>query len=124
VEISSGTDPIRFRSDANGLRQVLLNVVLNALEATPEGKAVAVRARLEDSSQTLVTEVDDTGPGIGTKDPEELFEPFFTTRTKGTGLGLSISRQIVESLGGTIRLSNAPSGGARCTMRIPRATSR
>jgi two-component system sensor histidine kinase HydH len=119
VEIIGSGGPIRIRSDANGLRQVLLNVVLNALEVTPEGKSVVIRARLQDNPQALVTDVEDAGPGIGVKDPEELFEPFFTTRTKGTGLGLSISRQIVESLGGTIMLSNAPSGGARCTIRIP-----
>jgi signal transduction histidine kinase len=124
VEIITDARPARFCSDANGLRQVLLNVVLNALEVTPEGKTVMIAFRLEDNSRVLVTEVEDAGPGIGTKNAEEFFEPFFTTRAKGTGLGLSISRQIVDSLGGTIELANAPSGGARCTIRVPRGPNR
>jgi signal transduction histidine kinase len=67
----------------------------------------------------LIAEIDDSGPGLGSRNPEELFQPFATTKAKGTGLGLPISRQIVERLGGTLDLSSRPEGGARCTLRLP-----
>ncbi len=106
-------------SDENGLRQVLLNVLLNAIDSTPAEGRIMVRVHREDKTQTLVTEVEDSGQGLGGRDPEELFQPFATTKTKGTGLGLSISRQIIERLGGTIGLAERNEGGARCTIRLP-----
>jgi signal transduction histidine kinase len=106
-------------SDENGLRQVLLNILLNAIDSTPRGGCILIRARRDDKTHRLSTEIEDSGPGLGGRDPQELFQPFVTTKTKGTGLGLSISRQIVERLGGTIDLADRPDGGARCTIRLP-----
>ncbi len=101
------------------MRQVLLNVLLNALDFTPQGGRVSIAVRAESSPKMVVVEVDDSGPGIGGRDPEELFEPFVTTKVQGTGLGLAVSKQIVEGLGGTIKLANLPAGGARCTISLP-----
>jgi two-component system C4-dicarboxylate transport sensor histidine kinase DctB len=78
-----------------------------------------LRARGDDKADVLIVEIDDSGPGLGDRDPEDLFQPFATTKTKGTGLGLSISRQIAERLGGTLNLANRPEGGARCTLKLP-----
>jgi signal transduction histidine kinase len=111
--------PILIESDENGLRQVMLNIFLNALEATPQGHSVAVRVTKQEGSRELRLEVDDSGPGLGTRNPEELFQPFATSKIQGTGLGLAVSRQIVEALGGTLTLANRPGGGARCTLRLP-----
>jgi two-component system sensor histidine kinase HydH len=119
LRIITEGESLRIRSDEGGLRQVLLNVVLNALDFTPAGGTVTIRARREGGVRALVTEISDQGPGLGTRNPEELFEPFVTTKVKGTGLGLAISRQITESLGGTIALSASPEGGALCIVRIP-----
>ena len=119
LETESSPEELVIHSDENGLRQVLLNVLLNAMDATrPEG-AITVRIRHDEKADSLTIEVDDSGPGLGDRDPEELFQPFATTKTKGTGLGLPISRRIAERLGGSLQLAGRPEGGARCTLRLP-----
>lgn len=106
--------------DENGLRQVLLNIIINAIEVTPNGKNVNVNTTVHEKTKEVVIEVTDEEEGIGDRNPEELFEPFMTTKLKGTGLGLSISRQILERLDGTIRLRNKPDGvGAKCVINLP-----
>lgn len=119
LEMESGAASLAMDSDENALRQVLLNILLNAMDATPAKGTVTVRTRLDPRDPWVITEVDDTGPGLLGRDPEELFQPFSTTKTQGTGLGLPISRRIVERLGGSLSLSDRPGGGARCTMRLP-----
>ncbi len=110
-------------SDESGLQQVLLNVLLNAIDSTPADGRIIIRAWQDDRTRLLIAEIEDSGTGLGGRDPEELFHPFATTKTKGTGLGLSISRQIVERLGGTMDLADRPDGGARCTIRLPLQSS-
>jgi signal transduction histidine kinase len=114
------TDAV-LRADPDGLRQVLLNLFLNALEAAPEGSEVGLAVTALGRDRYLV-EVFDEGPGIGDKNPEELFQPFVTTKTRGTGLGLPVSRQIVERLGGTIELHNRDPKGAVCRVTLPAQT--
>jgi signal transduction histidine kinase len=119
LDIESSLEELILHSDESGLRQILLNVLLNAMDATqPEG-AITVRVRHDEKADTLIVEVDDSGPGFGDRDPEDLFQPFATTKTKGTGLGLPISRRIAERLGGSMQLAGRPEGGARCTFRLP-----
>ncbi|MBN2321326.1 MAG: hypothetical protein JXR49_19760 [Acidobacteria bacterium] len=115
---------IALRSDAGGIRQVLLNVLMNALDATPAGGTVTLRI-LQDKGDGFITiEVDDTGSGLGGRDAEDLFEPFVTTGTRGTGLGLTISRKVIESLKGTLTLTDNPQGGMRCTIQLPTGNER
>ena len=111
--------PMLLRSDPAGVRQVLLNVCINAIDASPPGSAVVLRIIRSEDNGFIAFQVDDAGQGFGCRNPEEFFVPFVTTKARGTGLGLAISRQIVEKLGGTIRLENNPRGGARCTVRLP-----
>ncbi len=118
IRVTAGDGSMTLRSDEAGLRQVLLNVLLNAIEVTPQGKVIFVNNR-EVRAGDLVVEVDDAGPGLGDKNPEEFFEPFVTTKAQGTGLGLPVSRLIVKRLGGSIDLQNLPHGGARCSIRLP-----
>jgi signal transduction histidine kinase len=119
LEIEPGPGAPVVYSDESGLRQVLLNVLLNAIDSTPAEGIITFRMRRDDKARMLIAEIDDSGPGFGGRNPEELFQPFATTKAKGTGLGLPISRQIVERLGGTLDLSSRPEGGARCTLRLP-----
>jgi signal transduction histidine kinase len=114
----SGDVSLWIRSDADGVRQVLLNVLLNALQASEGGARVRVALRAVRGGKVEIV-VDDDGPGLPGGDPEELFSPFSTTKTRGSGLGLAVSRQIVEQLGGTIALQDGPEGGARCIIVLP-----
>lgn len=119
LEIVSSHDSLTVRSDESALRQILLNVVLNALEATPEGGNLTVKVGLDGGARKLQVEVEDSGPGLGGRDPEEFFEPFVTTKAKGTGLGLPVSRRLAATLGGTLTLGERAEGGARCTLTVP-----
>ena len=119
LEMESSPEELILHSDESGFRQILLNVMLNAMDATGPGGAINVRVWHDEKADALIVEVDDSGPGLGDRDPEELFQPFATTKTKGTGLGLPISRQIAERLGGSLQLAGRPEGGARCTLRLP-----
>jgi C4-dicarboxylate-specific signal transduction histidine kinase len=99
----------RVRADRVQLEQVILNLVMNAIDATREleshSKTIVVRSRREGPNEVLVS-VEDNGAGIGPEFAEKIFDPFFTTKPQGIGMGLSISRSIVESHQG--RLWSAP----------------
>jgi signal transduction histidine kinase len=119
LQFAPESTPLVMRSDAAGLRQILLNVLMNALDATPEKGRVKVTARYGEGRKLVIIQVDDSGPGLGPGGPEELFRPFVTTKTRGTGLGLAISKQVTERLGGTLTLENLPQAGARCSITLP-----
>jgi signal transduction histidine kinase len=102
----------------HGLRQVLYNLLLNALQATRFEGAIDVSFDSDETAARIA--VSDNGPGIPADIMETLFEPFITTRNEGTGLGLAIVRQIVEQHGGTIKAENAPEGGACFEIVLPR----
>jgi two-component system, NtrC family, sensor histidine kinase HydH len=121
MRISANPCPLILRSDPAGLRQVLLNVLINAIEATPQGKTVTLTTTLDESHKSIVIRIDDSGNGLGGRNPDELAQPFFTTKIQGTGLGLAISKQIIESLGGSLNLENLSGGGARCSITLPLA---
>jgi signal transduction histidine kinase len=112
-----GISPVR--SDPGGLRQVLLNVVINALDASNPGGVVVLRAVREGGPGLLIFQIDDSGTGLGEVDPSELLQPFVTTKARGTGLGLAVSRQIVENLGGSLSLARRSQGGVRCSIQLP-----
>lgn len=101
------------------LRQVLINLALNALDATPAGGRVLLSAG-EDAGRVWIT-VDDTGPGIPQELRDRIFEPFFTTKAEGSGLGLSIVHAIVTQHEGTLEIGDAPTGGARFILRLPKS---
>ncbi|WP_224360982.1 sensor histidine kinase [Hyalangium versicolor] len=109
----------RVPGEEERLRQVLINLALNALEATPAGGEVRISAG-EDGQSVWVT-VDDTGPGVPSEVRDRIFEPFFTTKAQGSGLGLSIVHSIVTQHGGTLEVGDAPGGGARFFLRLPKA---
>ncbi len=104
--------------DEGQLHQVVLNLVTNALQAVDDGESIAVVTRVEDGRGII--EVRDVGQGIPVGDRDRIFEPFFTGREDGTGLGLFVSYGIVERHGGRIAADDAPGGGARLTVSLPR----
>ena len=104
--------------DRDHLRQILLNLLANALHATKAGGRVTLRARAEADSVDI--EVEDTGEGIAPDRLAQVFEPFFTTKRAGTGLGLSISRQLAEMNGGALVLQSVVGVGTRAVVTLPR----
>jgi len=105
-------------ADPSQLEQVLVNLLMNAMDAMPQGGTLSVRTAADGDGMVRI-EVGDSGKGVPPENREKIFEPFFTTKGKGTGLGLAISRQLVEQQGGTLRVSDDPGGGAVFTVRVP-----
>lgn len=118
ISVKVETDPSvpSMVIDRTLLRQAVLNLVKNGLEALSQGGVLTVATRRVAGAVEI--DVSDSGPGIVPSVASRLFEPFFTTKPQGTGLGLSIARQIVEEHGGEIRWSNAADGGATFTIRL------
>lgn len=102
--------------DFNQISQVIMNLILNAIEAMPHGGRIALKTLLQKDPPSLVLEVTDNGPGILAEDRERVFDPFFTRKPEGTGLGLSISRQILDNHGAFIEVDSTPGEGS--TFRI------
>lgn len=109
--------------DGTMLQQALLNLVVNAIQATPNGKRVSVSARVEPDGgrERLRCEVADEGAGIDDAARARIFQPFFTTKATGTGLGLALVRRLVDALGGHVAAKNGPPGGAVFTLTVPLA---
>lgn len=97
--------------DPQQLKQVFLNLFLNAADALPEGGTITLRTSNDAQNQTIVIQLQDTGKGIPSELINKVFQPFFTTKVKGTGLGLAVSKRLVEENGGTIKVENNVSGG-------------
>jgi two-component system, NtrC family, sensor kinase len=106
-------------ADRDQLCQVVLNVVLNAGEAMPEGGSLWLATRTADDGQKVVLEITDNGPGIPPEIRDRVLEPFFTTKKTGTGLGLSIAYGIMEQHGGTLQVQSPPEGGTRVLITLP-----
>src|SRR5574341_593386 len=108
------------RTDAELLRQALLNLCVNAVQAMQEagkGGTLTVRARAEGGG--VVVEVADDGPGLDPETTKHVFEPFFPTKASGTGLGLAIVRQAAEAHGGQVEGDSSRGKGATFRIRIP-----
>ena len=99
------------------LTQVILNLVLNAIDATGKGGRIRIEGRPDGDS--IVLSVADDGRGIAEADRVRLGQPYFTTKPQGTGLGLFVSRQIVEEMGGTLTFESEPGFGTTFRVRIP-----
>jgi signal transduction histidine kinase len=110
-------ETLSAQADGEMLRRAVLNLVLNALDALPDGGELTLTACR--TSQGLEVEVADSGPGVPPALLDRLFEPFFTTKSSGTGLGLAIVERIVAAHGGRAQVVNCPEGGAAFTLIIP-----
>ena len=118
VDISLEPAPAaRILVDPEQVKQVLLNVLINALQVQPSGGKIEIRVSHE--SEDIVISIRDSGPGIATEQLDRIFEPFYTTKRDGTGLGLAISYQLVSHNGGRIRAESAPGQGACFRVSFP-----
>jgi len=123
IECNFPVKPIFLEADVGQVRQVLLNLLLNALEAVTSGGRVWVELATRNASQKIsrqvVIRVSDTGPGLPAELGLDIFTPFVSTKQTGIGLGLSICKRIVEAHGGEISAANRAAGGAVFSVRMP-----
>jgi two-component system sensor histidine kinase HydH len=125
IRLSTSNGLKKIYVDGNQITQIMLNLILNALQAVESGGNIDVEARAIDSS-LLRLSVEDDGPGIPPGVANKIFDPFYTTREKGTGLGLAIVHMIVENHGGEINLVSPVPGkdkGCRITIDLPVSTA-
>ncbi|MCL6611069.1 MAG: two-component sensor histidine kinase [Peptococcaceae bacterium] len=106
--------------DPSRIKQVFVNLILNAVQATPEGGTLGISTYLE--NEYIVAEFRDNGQGIEPGELSRIFDPFYTTKESGTGLGLSICHQIVKSHSGTIHVSSTPGEGTVFMVKLPLKT--
>jgi two-component system sensor histidine kinase HydH len=106
-----------LRADREYLRQTLLNLILNGLQAMPEGGTLTMKANT--SNGNCLISVTDTGIGIAPENRRRIFEPYFTTKAKGSGLGLAIARRIIEAHGGTITVLSETDQGCCFQISLP-----
>jgi len=110
--------------DPMQMRQALLNVLLNAIEAMGGGGTLTLTTSAAGSAggrQTVTVSVSDTGPGMTAEEISKLFEPFYTTKPKGTGLGLTVVSRVVEQNGGRVQVNSAPGEGTTFSLIFPAA---
>ena len=123
LTVSLPRDPVPLRTDGARIRQILINLLGNAVKFTESG---AVRMTVSARPDAVSVAVTDTGPGIAADDMERIFEPFVqldsarTRRAGGTGLGLPVSRELARLLGGDVVVRSAPGEGSTFTLVVPR----
>ncbi len=117
VEQKLQQDIPAFDADPERLQQVLINIIKNAIEASPENGKIDISTHLADGH--ISVNIKDSGPGVSDRDKTRIFEPFYSTKKGGTGLGLCISQAIVEEHGGKIRVESPLEGGASFTVGLP-----
>ncbi len=104
-------------ADAAMLYQAFLNILINAMQAMPDGGEIRIETGLKDKS--IIIHIEDEGEGVHKDVIDKIWDPFFTTKEKGTGLGLGIVKNIIEAHGGSIRIDNKPAHGACVIIELP-----
>jgi signal transduction histidine kinase len=106
-------------ADTELLHRVISNLVLNAMDAMPQGGALTLRTRDEDGK--VLIEVADTGSGLTPEECARIFTPYYTSKQHGTGLGLAIVQSVVSDHGGSIRVQSEPGRGTTFVIELPRS---
>ena len=116
--VESTSEDIQLVADEEQLRQVIVNLALNSLDAMPNGGTLHVAVRRDDSGRVYIR-VADSGPGIPADILPRLFQPFVSSKETGLGLGLVVSKRIIEDHAGNLEAENRPQGGARFLITLP-----
>jgi signal transduction histidine kinase len=119
VDFQAGEGVPPLEADENLIHQCVLNLLVNAMDATPENGRIEVRLEARAGGREAAILVRDSGPGIPPGEESRIFNPFHTTKEGGTGLGLSIVQQIVSLHGGRVEVSSPDGGGACFEVRLP-----
>lgn len=105
-------DPLYTKIDRDKLRQAISNIIINSIQAMPDGGELRITTSRDISQKAAIVEISDTGTGISQENIDRLFEPYFTTKPDGTGLGLAITYKIVEAHNGEIRVESVEGQGS------------
>ena len=117
VRLSLAPEPASMMLDESSMRGALMNLVLNAIAAMPDGGTLSIG--IEHTSDLLRLEITDTGRGIAEQDVKKVFEPFYTTKEQGLGLGMPYAKKIIEQHGGRISLSSQLGEGTTISIALP-----
>lgn len=122
IELNLNNDLPLIQMDENSVKQVIINVLENSIEAMPDGGTINISSDIDAENKKIIIEVTDTGKGIAEEIINKVFDPFFTSKESGAGLGLSISYQIVKAHNGEICFLNNPDNGTKCIIKLPLTT--
>ena len=117
VRLSIGEQATYAMLDGTSMRGALMNLMLNAIEAMPDGGMLSIAVNRND--EMLRLEIADTGHGIGEDEAKKIFEPFYTTKEQGLGLGMPYAKKIIDQHGGTMSLSSQPGKGTTISIVLP-----
>jgi signal transduction histidine kinase len=109
------------RIDRDKLRRAISNIIINSIQAMPDGGELRITTARDVSQKAPIIEVSDTGVGVPQENIDRLFEPYFTTKPDGTGLGLAITYRIIEAHGGEVRVESEEGQGATFTVVLPQS---
>jgi two-component system sensor histidine kinase HydH len=118
VESYASSELVPVSLDVNRIKQVIINIIMNAVQASPSGEIVSVKC--SQNQNHLIIDIADSGPGIPIEIRENIFVPFFSDKKDGTGLGLAIAKKIVEAHQGHIEIMDNPDRGLTFRISIPR----
>ena len=107
------------QSDADSLKQCLVNIIKNSIEATPEGGEIEVALAMGEGD--VVVRITDQGSGMSETELDRAFNPFYSTKADGNGLGLPLIKKIIEESGGSVTLASRPGQGTTVTLHLPPA---
>ena len=105
--------------DKEQIKQVILNLLMNAIQAMPDGGQLELGGQITEDSRWVKLFIQDSGIGIPPEDMNKLFDPFFSTKEGGIGLGLSIAHRIIDQHGGKIEVESTPGKGTLFTLSLP-----
>ncbi len=115
------SQPIHLNLDPTQIKQALINLIINAIDAMPNGGRLTIQTRINKDNKFLDLIISDTGCGISKKDITHIFDPFFSKKTNGTGLGLSITQGIIKEHKGRIRVTSEVNKGTTFSIELPKA---
>ena len=122
VDLDLGDSMLVFL-DENQIEQVLVNILLNAIQAIDKNGTISIKTSVNRKQEELKIEITDSGGGIAPEQIDKIFDPFFSTKSRGTGLGLAVSYGIINSHEGNIKVDSRPGQGARFTVTLPLLTA-
>jgi PAS domain S-box-containing protein len=121
IKVTLDVDNVQAQLDQNLITRALSNLILNSIQAMPDGGTLTVKAKSKED--VIEFTVQDTGIGMTEEVKKRIFEPFYTTKSKGMGLGLTIVKHIVNLHNGTVEVESEPNKGTKITIRIPKKKS-